>query len=294
MKNIPADLAAHLAGGITTTCHCWKVTLRDGRIVGFTEHDQPLSFGGVNYMAASGFQAAETESETGLAANSGEVAGGFSNEAITEADLVAGHYDGAKVELYLVNWQQPQQNLLLNVREVGEVTRAGAFFQAELRSVAHRLGQPQGRVYGRRCDAALGDARCGKSLAGLQGQGTVISADENGRLTVSGLGGFANGFFSLGSLTFTSGKYARKVIDLDRHMLEDGLCILQLWLPLSPSPDEGDTFRVTAGCDKSFVSCKAKFANHLNFRGFPHMPGADFAYSYVSGSSAHDGGAIFK
>ncbi len=43
----------------------------------------------------------------------------------------------------------------------------------------------------------------------------------------------------------------------------------------------GDTFAVTAGCDKLFSTCQAKFANGVNFRGFPHMPGNDFVLSYA-------------
>ena len=42
----------------------------------------------------------------------------------------------------------------------------------------------------------------------------------------------------------------------------------------------GDTFAVTAGCDKQFATCRAKFANAVNFRGFPHMPGNDFVAAY--------------
>ena len=38
----------------------------------------------------------------------------------------------------------------------------------------------------------------------------------------------------------------------------------------------GDAFTVTAGCDKRFATCRARFANAENFRGFPHIPGNDF------------------
>lgn len=293
MKTVPEALSAHLDGEATTTCQCWKVTLRDGDIMGFTEHDEPLVFGGVTYLAASGFQASENDSETGLAASSGEVAGGFSSEAVSEADLSAGRFDGARVELYLVNWQAPDQHILLKVREIGEVTRAGGAFTAELRSFAHRLSQPQGRVYGRRCDAALGDGRCGADVAAFQAGGAVVSTDAAGRLTVSGLGAFADGFFSQGKIRFTSGANKDRSFDLDDHALRDGVATFRLWLPLEVLAQPGDTFTVTAGCDKSFATCKAKFANHLNFRGFPHMPGADFAYSYVTSRTQHDGGALY-
>ncbi|NTF31266.1 baseplate hub protein [Rhizobium skierniewicense] len=294
MKRVPEDFAAHLEGEATTTCHCWKVSLRDGAVLGFTEHDEALTFDGVTYLAASGFQAGENDSETGLAASSGEVSGGFSNEAVSEDDLAAGRYDGARVELYRVNWQAPQQHVLLKVREIGEVTRAGGAFKAELRSFAHRLSQPQGRVYGRRCDAALGDARCGANIAAFQAAGTVVSVDGNGRISVSGLAGFEEGFFRQGRLAFSSGRNAGRSFDLDDHTLRDGVASFSFWLPLEASPQAGDIFTVVAGCDKSFGTCKAKFANHLNFRGFPHMPGADFAYSYVTSRTQHDGGALFS
>jgi uncharacterized phage protein (TIGR02218 family) len=294
MKTVPDDLADHLAGEATTTCHCWKVSLRDGSVLGFTEHDTALTFDGVTYLAASGFQTSESDSETGLSASSGEVAGGFSSEAISEADLSAGRFDGARVELYLVNWSDPAQHMLLKVREIGEVTRAGGSFTAELRSLAHRLSQPQGRVYARRCDAALGDARCRADLRAFQAMGTVVSVDAAGRIAVSGLGGFAEGFFRQGKLVFAGGANAGRGFDLDDHALKDGVATLSFWLPLETPPKPGDAFQVTAGCDKSFSTCKTKFSNHLNFRGCPHMPGADFAYSYVTSRTQHDGGALFQ
>ncbi len=87
-------------------------------------------------------------------------AGAFSSDAIAETDLERGRYDGARVEVLLVNWADPAQFLLEHVREIGEVTRTDNSFRAELRGLAARLDQPTGRVYGRRCDARLGDGRC--------------------------------------------------------------------------------------------------------------------------------------
>jgi uncharacterized phage protein (TIGR02218 family) len=41
-----------------------------------------------------------------------------------------------------------------------------------------------------------------------------------------------------------------------------------------------DAFTITAGCDKRFSTCRARFANAVNFRGFPHIPGNDFVIGY--------------
>lgn len=291
MRTIPDALAAHLAGDATTTCQAWRVTRKDGVVLGFTDHDRDLSFDGTLYRAASGFAASEAELGEGMAASAAEVAGGFSSEAIAEADLAAGRFDGAVVDLYLVNWADPGQHVRLSVREIGEVTRAGDRFTAELRSLAHRLDQPQGRLYNRRCDASLGDARCRVDLSAFRAEGTVLAMESRSRLSVAGLSAFATGFFDRGTLTLSGGDVA----EVDGHVREeDGTASLTLWLPLERAVAADEGFSLAAGCDKSFATCKARFGNALNFRGFPHVPGSDFAYSYVDGERVHDGGALFS
>jgi uncharacterized phage protein (TIGR02218 family) len=307
MKTVPVDLLAHLAGDATTTCQCWRVSRRDGRVFGFTEHDHDLGFDGTLFLAASGFSASETEAATGLAASGSEVTGGFSGDSILEADLAAGRFDGARVEVFLVNWRQPGQYLLQTVREIGEVSRDGSRFRAELRSLAHRLGQPQGRIYNRRCDAVLGDARCGVDLTGgglaggglagggFAGSGQVVAVIDAARVEVSGLEGFADGFFRFGRLVFSNGGLDGTGVDVESQtVLAEGVSKLGFWLPMERLPQVGDGFVITAGCDKAFSTCAAKFDNILNFRGCPHMPGADFAYSYVDGETAHDGRPLFS
>ena len=88
-------------------------------------------------------------------------------------------------------------------------------------------------------------------------------------------------------------RFARGRIGIAQER-RDGGVLLSFWLLPEQTPLPGDRFSVTAGCDKSFSTCRAKFANHLNFRGFPHLPGADFAYSYAAGGESHDGGALFS
>ena len=296
MRDIEAGLLAHLAADATTVCACWRVVLKDGTVLGFTEHDHDLHFASTTFLAASGFAATNLETEEGLAASTSEVAGGFSSTAITEEALAAGQYDGARVEAYLVNWRNPSQHQRMYVHEIGEVTREGGGFTAELRSVTHRLSQPQGRSFSRRCDAALGDGKCGFNLAtpGFTATGTVVAVDSDAQLTVSVGGAFATGFFSFGVLSFESGALAGTKADIETNQGAGGSMRLELWLPLEAAPEIGDAVRLTAGCDKSFSTCKVKFSNHLNFRGFPHMPGADFAYSYVNGESEHDGRTLYK
>ncbi len=297
MKRLPQALADHLATGETTLCRAWRVTCRDGFRLGFTEHDQKLTFDGTVFEPGTGFAATEASVASGLSAPGTEVRGGFSSDAITEADLAAGRYDGARVELFLVNWQAAdEQHALMSVQEIGEVSRAGPGFSAELRSFAHRLQQPEGRVYNRRCDADLGDSKCrvDMSVANRRVTGLVAEVLSADRLTVSGLPDSPEGHFRLGHLRFDQGVLSGRRLAIEESgAVTGGLVTLRLWLPLEARPAEGDAVTLTVGCDKSFATCREKFGNQLNFRGFPHMPGSDFAYSYVSGDSTHDGGVLF-
>lgn len=298
MKRLPQGLAAHVATGETTLCRAWRVTCRDGFRLGLTEHDQRLVFDSTVFEPGTGFAATEASSASGLAAPGAEVRGGFSSEAITEADLAAGRYDGARVELFLVNWQAPEdQHVLVTVQEIGEVSRAGPGFSAELRSFAHRLQQPEGRIYNRRCDADLGDARCrvNMTVANRRVSAVVAQVLAADHVAVSGLPDLVEGHFRLGHLRFDAGLLAgRRVAIEESGAAEGGLVMLRLWLPLEARPAAGDAVTLTVGCDKSFATCREKFGNSLNFRGFPHMPGSDFAYSYVSGDSTHDGGVLYR
>ena len=107
--------------------------------------------------------------------------------------------------------------------------------------------------------------------------------------TASGLGSFATDWFTRGLVTFTSGANAGRAQEVKRHVAGSE-ATLELWQPMAHAIAPGDAFTVTAGCDKHFATCQAKFANAVNFRGFPHMPGNDFLTAVAHpGDPANDG-----
>lgn len=279
MREIPADLAAHLASGVTTLCWCWKLIRRDGVVAGFTDHDEDIEFDGVRHAARSGFSASEIEETSGLNAANGEAAGALTGDAISEADIAAGLLDGAQAEIWLVNWQEPAMRLLLRKASLGEVTREGVGFRVDLRGAAQALSQPQGRIYQPGCDAVPGDARCGVDLAApqLRGFGSVIGTQEQGRiLRLAGLEAFAADWFSRGVAVLETGER----LEVKAHAKGEGAALIELWRVPSIALQTGDRLTLTAGCDRSFSACRSKFNNARNFRGFPHMPGHDFLTSY--------------
>jgi uncharacterized phage protein (TIGR02218 family) len=296
MRTIDPGLAAHIAGGVTTLCRCWRLTRSDGVTMGFTDHDRAVAFGDVTHEPVSGFDASEDVSAIGFAVGGLEVSGALSSERLDADDLAAGLYDNAAVSVWLVNWTTPAERHLLRTGHLGEVIREDGAFRAEIRGLAAALDEPRGRMFRHVCDADLGDARCGIDLGGtaLHGTGTVTASGGKRRFEASGLDGFAAGWFERGRLTWASGANAGRAVEVRAHHVAGGVVTFELWQATHREIAADDTFVVTAGCDKLFQTCKAKFDNTDNFRGFPHMPGNDFALSYARTRDVNDGRAVVK
>ncbi len=284
MKQLSPALTEHLASGATTLCWCWRLTRRDGRQLGFTDHDRPLTFEETTFEAASGFTASDIKEAVGLGVDNLEVESALSSGRLEEGDLASGLYDDAAVEIYRVNWQSPQQRVLMRKGSLGEVRRAGSSFAAEIRGLAHYLQQPTGRLFQFSCDADLGDRRCKIDLMApaWRGQGAVTAVTGDRQFQISGITSFAGGWFSGGLATFTSGANAALDFEVKIHTAGAQGAWLEVWqAPLKPV-QPGDRITVVAGCDKQPSTCTQKFRNFINFRGFPHLPGNDFLTSFAS------------
>ncbi len=292
MRAIDPELAAHLKCDATTLAHCWIIRREDGLVQGFTEHDRDLEVSGVVCQAASGFLPSEAQSELGLAVDSQDVAGVLSSSDISDEDVAAGRYDNARVETWIVNWKDGEQILHLRTALLGHVTRKDNAFQAELRGLTSLLEQRIGRSFNRSCDAQVGDSRRTKNLnnATYKAAGVVTATGGASSFSCSGLSGHAQNWFRHGLLTWTSGENE----GLQCEVASNTTSSVELWLQPRLTISEGDAFTVTAGCDKSFSTCRSKFSNQLNFRGFPHMPGNDFSSSYAALGVVHDGKPLVR
>jgi len=295
MRPIPAALAAELASGATTLCRCFKATRRDGRVFGFTDHDRDLTFASATFKAATGLEASEAESLLGFAVGGAEITGALQSQAVTEADIESGAWDGAAVETWLVDWRDATRRLLLDAGTIGEIRRRGAAFTAELRSLAHVLDQERGRRYEALCSAELGDGRCGVDLSAASRRAVVIvgSVVDPTTFRIASLIDFAAGAFTGGFATFTGGSNAGAHAPILTHAKAAAGETIALWSPLGRPIAPGDSLTLVAGCDKRFSTCRDRFANAANFRGFPHIPGNDFVATYArQGEPGLDGGAL--
>lgn len=285
-------LLAHLACGTTTVCRAWAVVRRDGQVLGFTDHDRDLAFDGVLFRAGSGLSARALEQTTGLAVDNSEAMGALSDAAIREEDIAAGRFDGAEVRIWRVNWADPDSRMEEFRGTIGEISRIGPEFRAELRGLTEALNQATGRVFGRSCDASLGDGRCRFDLT-LPGYGTearIAGIRAPHLLVFDGLTEFASRWFERGLVEFVDGPAAglSAQIRMDSRLATGRE--LALWTRPGNAPQVGDVVRLVPGCDKRAETCQIKFNNFNNFRGFPHIPGEDWLASYPTGGGDKSGG----
>lgn len=295
MRTISAALQAHLDTGTTTLANGWRLTLSDLTVLAFTDHDQDKTVDGTVFQANSGMTGSELEETLGLSVDNQQVEGLVTSADITEADIDSGRYDNALVEVIRYNWADPTQWVLLKRARLGEIARGRTAFTAEIRSLAADLDQPVGRVYGYKCDAIVGDTRCGVDLdlSAFKGTGTVASSPGRNTIKTTGLSAFSSGWFDHGVITFTSGANAGKSYPVKVHFSGSTQSVV-FWEPAEADIDPGDGYTITAGCDLLFKTCKAKFSNADRFRGFPHMPEDERIVQYPNiGDPGLDGGGNF-
>lgn len=287
-------LGDHLNTGTTTLCRAWAVTRRDGLTLGFTDHDRPLVFDGIDFNASTGMTARAIEQTTGLAVDNTEAIGALSDEAIKEGDIRAGLFDGAWVRSWLVNWTNVEERKLVFRGSLGEIERQGKSFRAELRGLAEALNTPNGRVYQRPCTAILGDSKCkfNTNAPGYAIEAEVLSVSGGSELTLPEQIGIEDGWFARGRVSVITGTASGAIGVVKRDRAVSGLRIIELWEVLSAGFSPGDRIRVEAGCDKRVETCRDKFANFLNFRGFPDIPGEDWMVSYPVRNGENNGGSL--
>ncbi len=271
MKTLSTALSGHLAGECTTLATCWKITRTDSVVMGFTDHDQDLAVDGVTYYAATGFSPTAIASGDSLAVDNLDAEGLLTSGSLTEADILAGKYDFAQVEMFLVNWADlTQGTLILRTGWLGEVAIKRNQFTAEIRGLTQPLAATIGEIYSPSCRAQFGDARCKIDLSDFTVTGGVTSVTSSQLIGDSGRTEAA-GLYTFGKITFTSGANSGLSMEVKEYLPGQ----LALALPMPYAIAVGDTYSLVQGCDKTFATCCNVYHNAVNFRGEPDVPGMD-------------------
>lgn len=258
--------------------YCTRVTRTDGRVLRFTSWPYSITFNGERFEPQDSVNAAALGAKEGVSLQETEVSGVLSSEKITEEDLYAGRFRGARVYQFRVDPYDPSAGELTPISFIiGEVEFDYEVWRAELQSSLYALDRAIGNVISKQCSAVFGGPRCRRDLGDVTYTdvlvATVTDARKEFRAQLSDIpGGLANDTFRHGVIEWTFGANlgerspVRSYQDVDRRFV--------LMRKTKFDISVGDTFTVIAGCDHTVAACTS-YGNLLNFQGEPDVPGPD-------------------
>lgn len=293
MKNYSAKYLAHIRQSVTTIAICCRIKKKNGELLLTTTHDRNIPISTTNigmdvgsppfdltgtYLAVAGITSSDVRSSSDMSVDNLEVEGAVAQPALqipglSIAELEAGLFDSAEITTFKVNWQDPDDfQDIIRHGFLGEVSRESeGKYTAEMRGLTQVLQQTIGRTLGDRCDVAeFGDHRCKLDVQALTVTGTITAVTSRRRVTASldvASPPPPNGYFTLGKLTMTSGENQGFVRQVKNDAVGGVLGELELWETMPLDLEIGDTFTLTPGCDRRYVTCKDVHHNLLNFRG---------------------------
>jgi uncharacterized phage protein (TIGR02218 family) len=262
-----------LTGELVTLALCWRVERRDGVAIGLTAHDRDLLIDGLVHRAAPGMTPSAIQRGDGLEASTADLAGALTSDAICEADLLAGRWDGARVTLFAVNWTG-EGRVELGEGTIGAVEIRDGQLTAELLDAAAALERPVVEETSPACRAELGDRRCRVMMAGRRRFARVTAA-EGAILTLDAAepeaGAYAGGLLRWfgGANSGLEAAVAASAGNAVTLRQEPGFAV-----------EAGCLIELVEGCDKRLATCAARFGNAANFRGEPYLPGIDLLTRY--------------
>lgn len=251
---------------LTPLAFLWRIERADGVAIGFTSHDRDLVRGGFVYRAAPGMVPSAIRTSDGFDADDVELAGALSSWAITEGDLRAGRWDGARLVVSAVDWDDADADAIVLLRgSFGAVALKDGAFTVALRGPTSVFDARVGNETSPACRATLGDRRCRVDLRG-RAHRAVASVDGT---SVTLDASSADGIFAYGSLMWIDGPRAGIV---ERVLASTGT-VVTLAEPIALAGAHAVELR--EGCDRQLATCRDRFANVVNFQGEPHLPGND-------------------
>lgn len=271
MRTINSNLQQEILNG--SIANCIKITLANGTVHAYTDHNHNLTVGGVTYVPAPGLRKVNY-----ILTSNAEVSNQQFGSAwvdAPESELRGGLFDQALVEVSYASWKHPEFGKLVTFTgQLGEITWSEAGFSADIVSFMKNLAKNVGAVFTSSCRHTMyGDSGpgfvggCKVDPASFTFSGTVSSIlTPKWRFNTSPLDK-PDGYFSNGSITFTSGLNTGLSTVIKKHTGT----LFELFLPTAFIIDPAATFTVRAGCDKTLNTCKNTFNNVVNYGGFPHI-----------------------
>ena len=272
------SVLCYLSDCVTRRCQVWKITRRDGVVKAFTSLDTDIVWAGTTYKACASLTPTASESSTSLGdVGSISATGVIDDAGISEADVYAGLYDDAYVDVWLVPWGggvDAGTPVRLAAGWWGKTSQGETGFTVEVLGPGARLGQAGlVEVCSPGCRYAFGVSPCPVDVEALKIAGKTVSAAADRQVFSSNItapGGTS--IWNGGTVHWLTGVNAGVRCEVDTVDFPSARIVL--WAPAPFQPVAGDTFDLLPGCPKDAASCKV-YGAYEDFGGEPDVPGGD-------------------
>lgn len=270
MKNISENLKEHLSKEVTTLAKFILITCKGESVIALTSFDKEFEYDGNIYKPY--LSAGILKDETNFSINTKEnILSVFDSDLITEEQLINGKLDSADIEIFLLNYESPEdEKLILKKGFISKIIHDDNKFIIEISGYSSLLKNKITQNFSPNCRAKLGDSKCKINIEDFTFAGSVTAVISRSIFKDTSRNE-AKSYFDKGIIKFTSGANNGII----KEVLEYGDDEIKTLTPFPNDIETGDTYEIIAGCDKNLSTCIAKFNNAVNFRGEPHIPGTD-------------------
>ncbi|TCU59594.1 putative phage protein (TIGR02218 family) [Novosphingobium sp. PhB57] len=238
------------SGDLETAAAFWRIDRRDGVTLGFTTHDADLWFDGLLHRAAPGMVPSSIRKSAGFEADSAEVRGTLTHEAISAEDLAGGRFDGAFVRIGLVDWETRERTTLYT-GTIGAVSQEDGTFSAELASRKEELARDPVPRTSPSCRASFCGPGCNLDPQRFTREVSIAAVDAEDTSLLLGTT-VDPALFAGGSLRWLEGPYAGMTMKIAGWMGDR----LTLGDPLDRQPPPGTRAFLREGCDHIELSAE--------------------------------------
>ena len=251
---------------------CWRMILRDSKILCFTDADEDVFFEKEKYICGGYFMPNKLSNSNELGEDIFSINGIIDDKIITRKDILSGFFLDSYLEVFIIDLlKNNQDKIVIKTGWFGEIKLKEYSFTAEICSLSSKFNKVITKCYSKTCRADFSDQYCKLDKEKFTSKGEVSFALQNNSF-IDEFRVEPDEYYNHGVLTFLSGinkGFSYQIIEFkDKKIILDSIILLDI--------KNGDKYIITAGCDKNIETCINKFDNAINFRGEPYIPAKSF------------------
>lgn len=272
MKTLHNEYKKFMIKDVTTIVNCFSIEFENGNKLGYTNHTSDIIFieePNLIYKS-TGFTNTANQKTSSMNVDNLDSDFMIDDIDIKQNDLERGIWNNAKIKYFRCNYSLPfSYNYIEKIQKgiVADITKNKNYFSLEVSSLTQNLQTRSVKITKPTCDAQFCDNQCKLDINNYTNNAVIqyVVTNKEFILETSPSENLENGL-----IEFTSGDAYLQKIEIKSFDTTTKTLILKE--ECNYNVQIGDTIKLVDGCDKLKKTCKTKYNNVVNFRGFSFIP----------------------